>query len=226
MLAISIDSPFTHKVWQEGELSKIIPGGLPYPMLSDAGGRIGEAYGVYDEDNGVDIRGRFLIDPDGILQAMEVLAPAVGRNVAEMIRQIRACQYVRENGRSHPGRLGAGQKTPETRRGTGGQGLRDLGPGHGLLKPGRVRPRRCASSRDCALKKGGHAGPPLQKIAVRWRIGIRGAIRQAEPPIGRHRHATALVYLACDGPGSYFHRRVRLRRTTHADNIQRFSGRR
>ena len=97
MLAISVDSPYTHKVWQEGELSQMIPGGLPYPMLTDPGGRIGELYGVYDEENGVDIRGRFLIDPDGILQAMEVLAPAVGRNVAEMIRQLRACKYVREN---------------------------------------------------------------------------------------------------------------------------------
>ena len=95
VLAISIDSPYTHKVWQETELSKMIPGGLPYPMLWDKAGSIGEAYGVYDEVRGVDIRGRFLIDPDGILQAMEVLAPAVGRNVAEMIRQLRACQYVR-----------------------------------------------------------------------------------------------------------------------------------
>jgi peroxiredoxin (alkyl hydroperoxide reductase subunit C) len=66
-------------------------------MLSDPGDRIGEAYGVYDEEGGVDIRGRYLIDPDGVLQAMEVLAPAVGRNVSEMIRQIRACQYVRQN---------------------------------------------------------------------------------------------------------------------------------
>jgi alkyl hydroperoxide reductase subunit AhpC len=112
VLGISIDSPFTHKVWQEGELSKIIPGGLPYPMLSDVGGRIGDLYGVYDEENGVDIRGRFLIDPDGILQAMEVLAPAVGRNVAEMIRQIRACQYVRENkGEATPAGWEPGKKT-------------------------------------------------------------------------------------------------------------------
>ncbi len=112
MLAISIDSPFTHKVWQEGELSKMVPGGLPYPMLSDPGGRIGEAYGVYDEDNGVDLRGRFLIDPEGNVQAMEVLAPAVGRNVAEMIRQIRACQYVRENaGEATPAGWEPGKKT-------------------------------------------------------------------------------------------------------------------
>jgi alkyl hydroperoxide reductase subunit AhpC len=111
VLAISIDSPFTHKVWQEGELSKMIPGGLPYPMLSDTGGRIGELYGVYDEANGVDIRGRFLIDPEGILQAMEVLAPAVGRNVAEMIRQIRACQFVRETGEATPAGWEPGKKT-------------------------------------------------------------------------------------------------------------------
>ena len=111
VLAISIDSPFTHKVWQEGELSKMIPGGLPYPMLSDTGGRVGELYGVYDEDNGVDIRGRFLIDPDGILQAMEVLAPAVGRNVAEMIRQIRACQFVRQTGEATPAGWEPGKKS-------------------------------------------------------------------------------------------------------------------
>ncbi len=112
VLAISIDSPFTHKVWQEGELSKIIPGGLPYPMLSDPGGRIGELYGVYDEENGVDIRGRFLIDPEGVVQALEVLAPAVGRNIGEMIRQIRACQYVKEHeGEATPAGWEPGKKT-------------------------------------------------------------------------------------------------------------------
>lgn len=112
VLAISVDSPYTHKVWQEGELSKMVPGGLPYPMLSDPGGRIGELYWVYDEENGVDIRGRFLIDPNGILQAMEVLAPAVGRNVAEMIRQIRACQYVQTHeGEATPAGWEPGKQT-------------------------------------------------------------------------------------------------------------------
>lgn len=106
-----MDSPYTHKMWQEGELSKIIPGGLPYPMLSDAGGRIGELYGVYVAEEGVDIRGRFLIDPDGVLQAMEVLAPAVGRNVAEMIRQLRACQHVKETGEATPAGWQPGKKT-------------------------------------------------------------------------------------------------------------------
>jgi alkyl hydroperoxide reductase subunit AhpC len=102
VLAISTDSHFVHKVWQEHELSKMVPGGVPYPMLSDAGGRIGREYGVYDEAAGVDVRGRFLIDPDGVIQALEVLAPAVGRNVGEMIRQIRAFQHVRKTGQVTP----------------------------------------------------------------------------------------------------------------------------
>ena len=108
---MSVDSPYSHKVWQEGELSKIIPGGLPFPMLSDIGGRIGQLYMVYDEEAGVDLRGRFLIDPDGILQAMEILAPAVGRNVAEMIRQIKACQHVRATGEATPAGWEPGKKT-------------------------------------------------------------------------------------------------------------------
>ncbi len=96
VLAMSTDSRFSHKIWQEEELSKMVEGGVPYPMLSDAGGRIGQVYGVYDEAGGVDIRGRFLIDPDGVIQAMEVLQPPVGRSVAELIRQVQAFQLVRE----------------------------------------------------------------------------------------------------------------------------------
>ena len=95
VLAMSTDSRFSHKIWHEEELSKMVPGGIPYPMLSDAGGKIGQIYGVYDEAAGVDIRGRFLIDPDGIIQAMEVLTPAVGRNVSELFRQVQAFQHVR-----------------------------------------------------------------------------------------------------------------------------------
>jgi peroxiredoxin (alkyl hydroperoxide reductase subunit C) len=67
-------------------------------MLSDAGGKIGEMYGVYDEEAGVDIRGRFIIDPDGVIQAMEMLTPPVGRNVSELFRQVQAFQLVRETG--------------------------------------------------------------------------------------------------------------------------------
>lgn len=95
MLAISVDSVELHQRWNAEELSRMVEGGVPFPMLSDPGGRIGELYGVYARVAQVDIRGRFLIDPDGLIQSMEVLAPPVGRNVAEIIRQIQAFQHVR-----------------------------------------------------------------------------------------------------------------------------------
>jgi len=98
VLSVSVDSHFSHKIWNETELSKMVEGGIPFPMLSDRAGRIGSMYGVYDQAAGVDIRGRFIIDPDGVIQAMEVLTPPVGRNPDELIRQIRAFQLVRESG--------------------------------------------------------------------------------------------------------------------------------
>ena len=101
-LSVSTDSVFSHKIWVEEELSKMSPKGIPFPMLTDQTGAIGRAYGVYDEAAGVDIRGRFIIDPDGVIQAMEVLTPPVGRNIAELIRQIQAYQHVRETGQATP----------------------------------------------------------------------------------------------------------------------------
>ena len=96
VLAVSVDSQFVHKVWQEEELSRMVDGGVPFPMVSDGAGKIGSIYGVYDEGSGVDVRGRFIIDPDGVIQAIEVLIPPVGRNVSELLRQIQAFQLVRK----------------------------------------------------------------------------------------------------------------------------------
>jgi len=97
VLAMSVDSVFSHKIWQEEELSKMVDGGVPFPMFSDAGGKVGKVYGVYDEDAGVENRGRFIIDPDGVIQAIEILMPPVGRNEAELFRQVQAFQLVRES---------------------------------------------------------------------------------------------------------------------------------
>jgi peroxiredoxin (alkyl hydroperoxide reductase subunit C) len=63
-------------------------------MLSDAGGKVGKVYGIYDEDGGVETRGRFIIDPDGSIQGYEVFTPPVKRNVSESIRQIHAFHLV------------------------------------------------------------------------------------------------------------------------------------
>ncbi|MBT6751814.1 MAG: redoxin domain-containing protein [Desulfobacula sp.] len=97
VISMSIDSMFVHKMWDDKELSKMVEGGVPFPMLSDAGGKVGQIFGVYDEDAGVETRGRFIIDPDGIVQGYEVLTPPVGRNVNETFRQVQAFQLVRES---------------------------------------------------------------------------------------------------------------------------------
>lgn len=96
-MSASVDSMFVHKVWDDAELSKMVEGGVPFPMLSDSGGKVGAVFGVYDAEAGVNTRGRFIIDPDGVIQGYEVLTPPVGRNVAESIRQVQAFQLVRES---------------------------------------------------------------------------------------------------------------------------------
>lgn len=111
ILSISTDSRFVHKIWQEEELSKMVKNGVPFPMLSDPGGKIGAVYGVYDESAGVDIRGRFIIDPDFIVRAMEVLTPEVGRNPDELVRQLKAFQHMKATGEVTPSGWKPGETT-------------------------------------------------------------------------------------------------------------------
>ncbi len=102
VLSVSTDSVYSHKIWNETELSKMTGEDIPFPMVSDQTGAIGKLYGVYDEESGQNIRGRFLIDPDGVIQACEILSPPVGRNPAELIRQIKAYQHHQKTGEVMP----------------------------------------------------------------------------------------------------------------------------
>ncbi len=95
VISVSVDSQFVHKMWNDQELSKMAGKDIPFHMASDGPGNVGKVYGVYDEEAGVELRGRFIIDPDGVIQAMEVLTPPVGRQMSETIRQIQAFQHVR-----------------------------------------------------------------------------------------------------------------------------------
>jgi len=95
VISVSVDSQFVHKVWNDQELSKMAGKDVPFHMASDGPGNVGRIYGVYEENAGVELRGRFIIDPDGVIQAMEVLTPPVGRQLDETVRQIKAFQHVR-----------------------------------------------------------------------------------------------------------------------------------
>jgi alkyl hydroperoxide reductase subunit AhpC len=76
----------------------MVEGGVPFPMLSDAGGRVGAVYGVYDEAAGVNI-----------VRAMEVLTAEVGRNPDELVRQVKAFQHVKATGEVTPSGWQPGQ---------------------------------------------------------------------------------------------------------------------
>ncbi|MEM4251486.1 MAG: peroxiredoxin [Candidatus Bathyarchaeia archaeon] len=107
-IAISADSIHSHKVW--AETSPAITAALketgrrfpPMPMVADPTFEIGRKYGVVDEEQGVETRGRFIIDPDGILRGYEVLNATVGRNLEETFRQLQAFKYVRDTGKVTP----------------------------------------------------------------------------------------------------------------------------
>jgi len=91
VLAISTDTQFSHQIFCEVEpLLK----DLKFPLAADPTGEVSKAYEVYIEEAGLARRGRFIINPDGIVVAEEILEPPVGRSVDELIRQLSAWAYV------------------------------------------------------------------------------------------------------------------------------------
>ena len=93
-VSVSTDTEWAHKVW--ADISPVIKK-VAYPMLADPTGEVSRAYGVYNEETGLAQRGRFIIDPDGVLRAVEITDGPVGRDVHEAIRQIKALQFIRAN---------------------------------------------------------------------------------------------------------------------------------
>jgi peroxiredoxin (alkyl hydroperoxide reductase subunit C) len=96
--AVSTDTHFSHKAWHD--TSPAI-GKIRYAMLGDPTGVISRNFEVMREDQGLANRGTFLVDPDGIVQMVEITAEGIGRNAQELIRKIKAAKYVRE----HPGEV-------------------------------------------------------------------------------------------------------------------------
>ena len=96
--SVSTDTHFTHKAWHEA--SETI-GKVEYTMIGDPTGEITRNFEVMREGQGLADRGTFVVDPDGIIQVMEVTADGVGRDADDLLRKVKAAQYVRE----HPGEV-------------------------------------------------------------------------------------------------------------------------
>jgi peroxiredoxin (alkyl hydroperoxide reductase subunit C) len=96
--SVSTDTHFTHKAWHDtSEAIKKIQ----YVMVGDPTGTISRNFGVLIEEAGLADRGAFVIDPQGKVQIIEINAGGVGRNAAELLRKVKAAQYVA----SHPGEV-------------------------------------------------------------------------------------------------------------------------
>jgi len=92
--SVSTDTHFTHKAWHDHSdaISKI-----EYIMIGDPSQTISRNFDVLDETSGLADRGTFIIDPDGVVQAVEINAGGIGRDASTLIGKIKAAQYVREN---------------------------------------------------------------------------------------------------------------------------------
>ena len=94
VLSISTDTAFVHKAWYDNSpsIKKI-----KFPMIADPTGKLCKEFGTYIDEEGLSLRGSFIIDPDGVLKAFEVHDNSIGRSVAELLRKLQAAIFVSKN---------------------------------------------------------------------------------------------------------------------------------
>jgi len=94
VVSVSTDTPFVHKAWHDAsDTIKMIE----YPMAADPAHDLCDLFGVLIEDEGVAMRGTFIISPDGIIKTIEINDDAIGRSAKETLRKLKAAKYVGEN---------------------------------------------------------------------------------------------------------------------------------
>ncbi|HDY98502.1 MAG TPA: alkyl hydroperoxide reductase subunit C [Pseudomonas sabulinigri] len=96
--SVSTDTHFTHKAWHDTSetIAKI-----KYTMIGDPTGTVTRNFDNMREDMGLADRGTFIIDPQGIIQAVEVTSEGIGRNAEDLVRKVKAAQYIA----AHPGEV-------------------------------------------------------------------------------------------------------------------------
>ena len=98
IFGISVDSPFVHKAWEDTKREDGgLGGSLNYPLLSDLNKKAAGDYGILLENEGVALRGLFLINPEGIVVHSTINSLSVGRSVSEAMRVLKAFQFVTSN---------------------------------------------------------------------------------------------------------------------------------
>lgn len=103
--AVSTDTQFTHKAWHD--TSETI-GKIKYPMIGDPTGAITRNFDVMVESEGLAMRGTFVINPEGVIKAIEITDDGIGRDAKELLRKVQAAQYIAAN----PGQVCPAKWTP------------------------------------------------------------------------------------------------------------------
>ena len=94
IVSMSTDTAYSHKMWHE--TSPIVKT-VTFPMGSDHRHDLVTLFGVYCEEDGLAYRASVVIDPDGVVRAMEVHDNSIGRSAAELLRKVKAAKYVSEH---------------------------------------------------------------------------------------------------------------------------------
>jgi len=94
VFSVSKDTVFVHKAWHDNSpaISKI-----KYPMVADPSGKLCQTFGTLIEDEGLSLRGSFIVDPDGLLKVLEMLDTSIGRSGKELLRKLQAAKFVRDH---------------------------------------------------------------------------------------------------------------------------------
>lgn len=103
--SVSTDTHFTHKAWHDASdtIQKI-----KYPMIGDPTGAISRNFDVMIEEEGLALRGTFVVNPEGLIKVAEIHDLGIGRDASELKRKIQAAQYIAKN----PGEVCPAKWTP------------------------------------------------------------------------------------------------------------------
>ncbi|WP_072593808.1 peroxiredoxin, partial [Streptobacillus ratti] len=106
--SISCDTAFVHKAWSDHspKISKV-----EYPMIGDPTGFLAREFGVMIEEEGLALRGSFVINPEGKIVAYEIHDNGIGREASELLRKLQAAKFVAKHGEVCPAKWKPGKET-------------------------------------------------------------------------------------------------------------------
>ena len=106
--SVSTDTHFVHKAWHDtsDRIKKV-----QYPMLADPTGKLARDFEVMIEEEGLALRGSFIINPEGVIVAYEVHDNGIGRGAGELLRKLQAAKFVAEHGEVCPAKWKPGSDT-------------------------------------------------------------------------------------------------------------------